>query len=345
MAARATSIKQTLTRQAIAGDRPLPEPSCGVPARPGPLLTAALACAARGWHVFPVIPGDKRPAFPDHTADRCEGRDPRCRDGHVGWEERATTDPARIARAWTAAPYNIGVAAGPSGLLVIDLDTPKPGEETPPEPWRVPGVSDGHDVFALVCELAGQPMPLDTHTVRTGRGGTHLYYRHPPGEQLRNTSGSKGRGLGWLIDTRAHGGYVLAAASVVNGRPYTRLCDGEPAALPLWLADALKPAALPAQRPTAVPLPAGRQSGYLRAAVTAEINRVTNSPPGERNNSLYLAAVALGQLVAGGALAEPDVTAWLADAAAQVGQLPGETGRTIRSGLRAGASRPRQVAA
>ncbi|MGW1451161.1 bifunctional DNA primase/polymerase, partial [Micromonospora sp. NPDC002411] len=65
------------------------------------LLTAALAHAARGWHVFPLRPDDKRPAFPDHTADQCAGRDPRCRTGHVGWEARATTDPARIRRAWS----------------------------------------------------------------------------------------------------------------------------------------------------------------------------------------------------------------------------------------------------
>jgi len=48
------------------------------------LLDAALSCAARGWHVFPLRPGDKRPAFPDHTAGSCTGTDPRCRDGHRG---------------------------------------------------------------------------------------------------------------------------------------------------------------------------------------------------------------------------------------------------------------------
>jgi hypothetical protein len=44
-------------------------------------------------------------------------------------------------------------------------------------------------------------------------------------------------------------------------------------------------------------------------------------------------------------LSEHDVTAWLTNAAYQVGQKPGETARTIASGLRAGAKRPRSVAA
>jgi hypothetical protein len=94
-----------------------------------------------------------------------------------------------------------------------------------------------------------------------------------------------------------------------------------------------------------VPLALDRQGAYLRAAVTRELARVTGSPPHRRNEALYQAAVALGQLVAGGQLPEDDVSAWLTDAAAQVGQRPGETARTIRSGLRAGAKRPRTVTA
>jgi hypothetical protein len=69
------------------------------------------------------------------------------------------------------------------------------------------------------------------------------------------------------------------------------------------------------------------------------------SPPHTHNNALYVAAVALGQLVAGHELDEHHVTAWLTEAATQVGQRPGETARTIASGLRAGAKRPRSVAA
>jgi len=83
-----------------------------------------LALAARGMHVFPLRPGDKRPAV-----DR--------------WEQRATTDPDRIRRCWTHAPYGVGIACGPSRLVVVDLDTAK-GDEPP-----APGVETGEDVLEL----------------------------------------------------------------------------------------------------------------------------------------------------------------------------------------------------
>ena len=209
------------------------------------VLAAALDAAARGWHVFPVRPGEKRNAVPDHTADRCTGTDPRCRGGHQGWEPRATTDPARITRAWQSAPYNVGIATGPSGLVVIDLDVPKPGEEPPPR-WREPGIGDGADVLAALCEEAGEAFPWETFTVRTRRGGLHLYFTTLPGVALRSTSGRNDGGLGWLIDTRAWGGYVVGPGSTVNlpdgtGR-YEVIYDRPPAPLPAWLAQLLDPA-------------------------------------------------------------------------------------------------------
>ena len=308
------------------------------------MLQAALDAAAHGWHVFPLRPGTKRPARPGHDEQHCDRTDPRCRDGHTGWEPRATTDPARIRRGWADEPYNIGIACGPSRLVVVDLDTPKPGDTPPPE-WKIPGIRDGADVLAALCGQAGEPYPVGTWTVRTPSGGTHLYFSAPvDGPELRNTQGTAG-GLGWLVDTRAAGGYVVGAGSVVDGRPYTVTCDTPPAPLPAWLAERLRPAPLPAQRPVDVLLPAGRAGGYLRAAVDSELARVLDSPADGHNTALYRAAVALGQLVAGGALDERDVTAWLTEAAGQVGQRPGETARTIASGLKAGAQRPRSVAA
>ncbi|MEV5425848.1 hypothetical protein [Streptomyces sp. AC04842] len=75
------------------------------------------------------------------------------------------------------------------------------------------------------------------------------------------------------------------------------------------------------------------------------MERVTGSGPHEHNNALYIASVALGQLVAGGELSEAEVADWLLMAALQVGQDGREARRTIGSGLRAGARRPRTVAA
>jgi hypothetical protein len=55
-----------------------------------------------------------------------------------------------------------------------------------------------------------------------------------------------------------------------------------------------------------------------------------------------VAACALGQLVAGGALPAELVTAELCQAAAGAGLSATETAATIRSGLRAGARTPRR---
>ncbi|MGP3634629.1 bifunctional DNA primase/polymerase [Streptomyces sp. 24-1644] len=291
------------------------------------LLSAALDAARRGWRVFPLIPGDKRPAIRN-------------------WEERATTDPGRITGCWTHAAYNVGVATGPSGLVVVDLDRPKHPEDSPPADWAEHGVSDGADVLAVLCERHGQPFPTDTYTVRTWSGGTHLYFAAPDGEPLRNTAGDSARGLGWKVDTRAAGGLVVGAGSSYAGQPYEVLHAAPVVPLPVWLAELLRPAPLPPQRPVTVALAAhDRRSAFLRAAVNGELARVSGSGPHQHNTALYTASVALGQLVAGGGLDEHDVTEWLFTAALSVGQGEREARRTITSGLRAGANRPRQVAA
>lgn len=290
------------------------------------LLGAALAAAGRGWRVFPLRPDDKRPAV-----DR--------------YEQRATIDPDRIRRCWTAGPYGVGIACGPSGLVVIDLDTPKP-DQPPPAEWAIDGVNDGADVLAVLNSRAGQPYPAETYTVTTGRGGTHLYYRHPAdGPELHNTAGNRGGGLGWLIDTRAHGGYVVAAGSTAAGRPYTIAYDTDVADLPAWLAEALRPTPLRPAGPVVVSLPTDRRGAYVRAALNRTITHLAQATQGSRNHALFMAAQTLGQLAAGGALAKDDVTAVLTDTARRIGLGEREISRTIQSGLLAGARRPRTVAA
>ncbi|MEQ4206300.1 bifunctional DNA primase/polymerase [Actinopolymorpha sp. B9G3] len=305
---------------------------------------AALGAAGRGWHVLPLRPGVKLPAFPDHTEDRCNQRDPRCRNGHTGWESRATTDFDRIHRAWRHRSYGVGIATGPSGLVVIDLDVPKPDDQTPEE-WRLPGIVDGHDVFATICHQAGEPLPLDTYTVTTPSGGTHLYYQHPDGPQLRNTTGGTTGSLGWKIDTRAHGGYVVAAGTGLAKGRYAVAHDVDPAPLPDWLAERLTPPPLPPQQPVRIELGGDRGGRYLAAAVNGQVDHIRNAPDGTRNTVLYRSAVALGQLAAGGALGTEEVTAVLTRAALDAGLRPREVDRTIASGLKDGAQRPRSVAA
>lgn len=328
-AAEAAGIPTT-RHHASREPQPMPAPP---PTRTGPadnpLLAAALTHAARGWHIFPLRGGCKRPAVRD-------------------WEHRATTDPARIARCWTAGDFNIGIACGPSGLLVLDLDAAKPGER-PPAPWNLPGVSDGADVLAVLAEQAGQPWPAQTYTVTTPSGGQHLYFTAPAGPELRNTAGR----VGWRIDTRAAGGYVVAAGSLIDGRTYQCVHgqDYPAAALPGWLAEHLTAtrAAPPPPPAEARAIDPSRQSAYLTAALRAEAGRVRTAPAGQRNHALYLAAVALGQLVAGGAITQTQVRSVLEDAAAAHiiagAYTEAEREATITSGLTAGAKRPRTVAA
>ena len=307
------------------------------------LLDAALACAARGWPVFPLRPHGKTPAFPDHTADRCAGTDPWCQGGHQGWEPRATTDPGRLTRGWARTAYNIGIATGPAALVVLDLDKPKPGEVPPPQ-WALPGVTDGADVLATLCERHGQPYPAATFTVRTRRGGLHLYFTAPPGTWLGNTTGRSGHALGWLIDTRAHGGYVVAPGSFVDlpdgTGPYKVTNDHAPATLPGWLAALLTPAG-PAPHRVECLTPPGTVADlptYADAALRGEVERVVHSPDHGHNWALNKAAFNLGRRIAAGVL-DRDLAEQALQAAGQTAhtdETPARIQAVIRAGIDAG---------
>lgn len=279
---------------------------------------SALAHAARGWRVFPLRAGDKRPAIKD-------------------WEARATTDPVRIRRAWIREPrLNVGIACGPSGLVVIDLDTSDHGSVRPAE-WDRPGIRDGVDVLAALAADRDEPLPWATLSTQTPSGGEHWYFRAPEGRRIRNNAGR----LGWLIDVRAAGGYVVAAGSVVRGRRYRSNDVEDVAPLPPWIAKLLDDQASP--RPALGPVLdiVGRRSQYAAAALRGEIERVLPASRGSRNASLNKAAFALGQLVAAGLLPDALARSALAEASAAIGLPASEADRTIRSGLSAGTRQPR----
>jgi hypothetical protein len=285
------------------------------------MLRSAMALAARGWHVFPCVRGGKRPALREN------------------WQELATADAERVRAWWTRSPYNIGIACGPSGLVVVDLDVSRgaaggAGAGAAGADERITG--HGTDVLAALCRAHGQPYPAATYAVATPSGGHHLYFTAPV-TRVRNSA----RRLGPLIDIRADGGYVVAAGSRIGRRAYVVMDEIAPVPLPGWLADLLEDRPPPAvQRPPPAPdSPQG--TAYAMAALRDETRRVADARPGTRNTTLNRAAFSLGQLVAAGLLPPLAVVTSLASAAGHAGLPADEALRTIRSGMAAGARKPR----
>ncbi|MET7823494.1 bifunctional DNA primase/polymerase [Streptomyces sp. NPDC005386] len=292
------------------------------------LLAWATQAAQRGWHVIPLRPNDKRPA--GHAEQYCPATG-RCADGHRTPEQRATTDTELLIAAWAQAPYNVGVATGPSGLLVIDLDTLKPTD--------VKGTPDGATSFAALCERAGQTGP-HTYRVRTARGGEHLYFTQPPGARLNSTAGR----LAKKIDTRGWGGYVVAPGSTTPNGTYTVLDDREPARLPDWLREALTAAPAPPPGPLRLPVVADNRAA--QAALDAECTAVAEAPEGTRNSVLNRSAFKVGRFVAWGDLPRHMVEEAFQVAGESAGLAAAECRATIRSALDGSirTARPREAA-
>ncbi|GAA3586778.1 hypothetical protein GCM10022222_84370 [Amycolatopsis ultiminotia] len=265
-----------------------------------PFLDAALDAAARGWAVFPLRAGSKRPAI-------------------AGWERQATRNPEQIRTWWTGQPTaNIGIACGPSNLLVLDFDAAR---GVVPERWARLGVTHGRDVIALLAARARQPVPHHTLKVTTPRG-EHWFFRLPPGTRVRSTVGAGRHGLGWHADTRGPGSLVVAPGSVghVDGItvPYTISQDLPVALAPGWLVTILTPPppSIPSTgSPPPPPARSRRVTAYVHAALTAECRNVATADEGERHIRLFAAAAALGELLANGWISHADITRHLTAAA------------------------------
>ena len=298
-------------------------------------LATALDYAARGWHVIPLLPGSKRPAVPNHPAENCDGSDPICSGGHLGWEQRAERDTKELCATLAGSRFGIGIATGPSGLVVLDLDVP----DDPAEPT-------GLENLLRLAGLAGEPAPTETFTVRTPSGGRHLYFRQPPDTDLHNSAGR----LAPHIDTRAVGGYVVAPPTDIGANDIYRIERDLPVVvLPDWLVSALQPPQRPdvVARGTPGPTCASRIERYIGAALDGERERLAGVGPGKRNNTLFLSAISLGQLVAGHLLELDEALAVLHDgAAAHVGDgaySDEQARKTIASGLERGFREPRTI--
>jgi len=122
---------------------------------------------------------------------------------------------------------------------------------------------------------------------------------------------------------------------------------GRLAVLPAWIVDRARqrsqtPAKAKYERPGHGQISTDR---YGQAALLGEVGRVAHAAVGTRNHTLNNAAYRLGRLVAGGQLDHATIQDSLYQAAKTCGLLKDDGAeavhRTVRSGLQAGAKRPR----
>ncbi len=308
------------------------------------LATAAHGYADLGWHVFILGPkkapvgncGIRRPDGGTDCAHGCatpEAMDDcpclTCHGFHA-----ATRDHPRITAMLERHPRGLlAIRTGhQSGLVVVDVDFTDPDDPQDIAWQTIHGHRD-----------AGNLPP--TLTAITGSGGHHYLYAHP-GPHIKITSGA-GK-LGPKVDSKADGGYIVAAPSLHprTRRPYrwaaNHLPDPAdmtdlPAALLERLREHTPTPATPAQRDQAV----RDTRRYAEGRLTGALTYLLDSPTGERNTRLHWAACRAGELVADGLI--PELTA--ARAVEIAGQALGlgdtEVRLTVASGLRAGRNRRR----
>ena len=145
----------------------------------------ALAAAARGYHVFPCWPRDKRPRVPKS-------------EGGKGFKD-ATRDEGHILRWWDRWPdANVGIACGASGMVVLDIDS-KSGAD----PREVVDQLELHDYPQLLTGEAPAPDRQHPHSL-TGVRGVQVWYRGDLPTAKTTLQGVEFRGVG---------GYVMAPGS------------------------------------------------------------------------------------------------------------------------------------
>lgn len=179
-----------------------------------PALRAAQAFAERGWRPFPV----DHPSLPicaaPHRRRACDGKRGKHPVGSWGTQTASTSTDGMLRLWFDGAARNIGIACGPSGLLVLD--------------------EDEADALTILAAELREELPK-TYRVLTSRGW-HWYFADPDNE-FGNTPGALGdRGID-VRGGRGAGGYVVAAGSLhQSGAEYiAEDSAAEVAPLPEWI--------------------------------------------------------------------------------------------------------------
>lgn len=273
---------------------------------PSVKLTCALHLASLGIKVFPLKPQQKTPA------DR-------------GWADQATSDQS-VIRSWFEVRPNInyGVACGPSGLLVVDLDTKN-------------GIDGIANWKAISCQFE-----LSTFEVDTPSGGKHLYFW---GQGLLNSAGTIAKG----IDLRASGGYVVGPGSQIpegtysSGLPWhfpdTRDIQTASESLIELLRSRKGAESFETNGVLTAPgVPVSKPLTNLQAEVFGRnIVKLLRAQEGQRNATLNDCAFAIGVLVREEVLDKPKAESMLLNSALSIGLNLAESKATIQSGLANGA--------
>lgn len=269
-----------------------------------PRVLEALAAHDRGWRVTPL-----------------DGKSPRLK----GWQTHQHRPLRQMVEAW-ARSNNVGVRTGqPSGVIVLDVDTP-----------------------TLPAELVS----IVTPTVRTGKRGFHLYIAAPT-QPVRNSAKS----IHSAIDVRGDGGQAVLAGGIhpETERRYEWLPNRSPTDVPLAPFDALpegwrakmlgpSPEAKPERELQSTPdvdRLGTNATPRAAAALAGEVDTVARAVEGQRNHTLNRAAFNLGTLIGAGELSRRDAEQALMGAARVCGLPDDEANATIRSGLDAGEKHPR----
>lgn len=200
------------------------------------LRSAKLYAERWGLHIFPLHEvHDGVCSCSDGASCGNPGKHPRTHRGLL----EATVDLDKIEAWWKRWPQApIGIACGPSGLVVVDVDPRNGGDDS---------------LVELEREHGALPQ---TWTALTGGGGQHYVYAAPAGKEIRSTKLAIG------IDIKAGGGYIIAAPSLhVSGRAYAWDVNAHPD-------DIEHPAPLPGWVLAKLEQPARKQYARSSAAVT-----------------------------------------------------------------------------
>jgi hypothetical protein len=302
------------------------------------LLAAALAYASRGWRVlhlhYPTGGGCSCPK--GRGCDR-PGKHPIAHD----WTALATTDPDRIRGWWRSRPWNVGIATGPgSGLWVLDLDTPRAGEE------------DGLEALVALEEQHGAAGGVSAFT---GGGGQHVFFAWPEDGTVPNgVRVLKRDGVKASADTRGAGGLIVAPPSRhASGEVYVWEALPLPERLPpapRWLVEMVAPAPAPPRLTRSLPdLPAPtaggdrREAAYLARMLEGALERVAGARDGDRHAALIREARTLGGHAARAGWSPEALVARLVEAAVAAGKDHREAERTARWAVEEGLAAPLEL--